>query len=228
MVFFQVDQSIVDYWKDQNLTEDDFYCRECGELLLNIDELNDVKFVQHAKNGKLLTHPSFKNCKTGKKYIESPHNRWCVVGRKLSNKVFFRKICWKCFFTKLVQTIDVARKARKSSWYDKILSGNYVPPPTWVSPSSYFKLLFDISDDELFALHVKRWRRIFTVAVKNGCTTLILGAFGCGAFRNNPEIVAKAAKKIVDEFNGYFNCIEFAVACKDDWTNFEAFKKVIP
>lgn len=86
----------------------------------------------------------------------------------------------------------------------------------------------DISDDELFALHVKRWRRIFTVAVKNGCTTLILGAFGCGAFRNNPEIVAKAAKKIVDEFNGYFNCIEFAVACKDDWTNFEAFKKVIP
>ena len=86
----------------------------------------------------------------------------------------------------------------------------------------------DISDDELFALHVKRWRRIFTVAVKNGCTTLILGAFGCGTFRNNPEIVAKAAKKIVDEFNGYFNCIEFAVACKDDWTNFEAFKKVIP
>ena len=149
MVFFQVDQSIVDYWKDQNLTEADFYCRDCGSLLLNIGELNDVKFVQHAKNGKLLTHPSFKNCKTGKKYIESPHNRWCVVGRKLSNKVFFRKICWKCFFTKLVQTIDVARKARKSSWYAKILSGNYVPPPTWVSPSSYFKLLFDISDDEL-------------------------------------------------------------------------------
>lgn len=80
-----------------------------------------------------------------------------------------------------------------------------------------------ISDAELFALHVKRWRQIFSVALENGCTTLILGAFGCGAFRNKPEIVAKAAKKIVDEFAGYFKCIEFAVACKDDWMNFETF-----
>ena len=84
----------------------------------------------------------------------------------------------------------------------------------------------DISDEKLFALHVKRWRRILSVALKNGCATLVLGAFGCGAFRNNPEIVAKAAKKIVDEFNGYFKCIEFAVACKNDWTNFETFEKV--
>lgn len=105
----------------------------------------------------------------------------------------------------------------KSEWFN-------VNVLTCAAPDLYDA---DISDNELFDLHVKRWRQIFSVALKNGCTTLILGAFGCGAFRNNPEVVAKAAKKIVDEFNGYFKCIEFAVACKDDWTNFEAFNKVL-
>lgn len=103
----------------------------------------------------------------------------------------------------------------KSKWFN-------VNVLTCAAPDLYDA---DISDDELFALHVKRWRRFVSVALKNGCTTLILGAFGCGAFKNNPEVVAKAAKKIVNEFNGYFKCIEFAVACKDDWTNFEAFNK---
>lgn len=104
----------------------------------------------------------------------------------------------------------------KSEWFN-------VNVLTCAAPDLYDE---EISDDKLFDLHVKRWRRILSVALKNGCTTLILGAFGCGAFKNNPEIVAKAAKKIEDEFNGYFKCIEFAVACKDDWTNFEAFEKV--
>ncbi len=105
----------------------------------------------------------------------------------------------------------------KSEWFN-------VNVLTCAAPDLYDK---DISDDELFELHVKRWQRILSVALKNGCTTLVLGAFGCGAFRNNPEIVAKAAKQIVDEFKGYFKCIEFAVACKDDWTNYEVFNKYL-
>lgn len=42
--------------------------------------------------------------------------------------------------------------------------------------------------------------------------TIILGAFGCGAFQNPPELVARIYKKIIDErFSGAFKKIVFAI-----------------
>ena len=43
-----------------------------------------------------------------------------------------------------------------------------------------------VSDWELLEIHKKRLTRILDVAVLNGDETVILGAFGCGAFQNNP------------------------------------------
>lgn len=86
----------------------------------------------------------------------------------------------------------------------------------------------DISDDDLFELHVKRARKIFNAAVVNKAEVLILGAFGCGAFRNNPEVVAKAYKKVLDEYKKYFKYIEFAVYCNEyDTINYDTFKRII-
>jgi len=57
-----------------------------------------------------------------------------------------------------------------------------------------------ISDNELLALHEKRARKIFSSAIANGVEILILGAFGCGAFCNNPYIVARAYKNVLTKF----------------------------
>ena len=55
---------------------------------------------------------------------------------------------------------------------------------------------------------------------------LILGAFGCGAFENNPSVVAKAAKDAVELYKKNFEIIEFAVFCTPDRKeNYEAFRK---
>ena len=70
-----------------------------------------------------------------------------------------------------------------------------------------------ISAEDLEALHVKRFTRILQVAVSHGIEVLILGAFGCGAFCNDPKVVARAAKRAVEPFKGYFKTIEFAVYC---------------
>ena len=85
-----------------------------------------------------------------------------------------------------------------------------------------------ISDDELLALHEKRARKIFASAIANGIEVLILGAFGCGAFCNDPHIVAQAYKNVLLEFQDYFQIIEFAVYCRPkDSINFDAFNAIL-
>ena len=83
-------------------------------------------------------------------------------------------------------------------------------------------------DEELLALHEKRLTRILDIALAEGNEAVILGAFGCGAFENNPEIVAQASKKVIEKYMNAFKVIEFAVYCSPrDETNYSVFSKVI-
>lgn len=100
-------------------------------------------------------------------------------------------------------------------------------------PSNLFNtgdgnIAIKISDEELQMIHEKRLRRILDLAVTNGNEVVILGAFGCGAFANNPEVVAMAAKNVVREYKHAFQVIEFAVYCSPrDEHNYKIFSKVI-
>lgn len=86
----------------------------------------------------------------------------------------------------------------------------------------------ELSDSELMELHIKRARAMFSVALENGAEILVLGAFGCGAFRNNPFVVANAYKRVLAEFAGCFRKIEFAVYCSPkDRLNYETFKRIL-
>ena len=83
-----------------------------------------------------------------------------------------------------------------------------------------------ITSAELEKLLTKRIRRIFEIAVANGNEVLILGAFGCGAFRNPPEIVAKVFNTVMQNYLCYFDTIEYAVYHTErEVANFEAFKR---
>ena len=144
-------KNLVEYWETHGLTIDDFYCRCCGKFMLDVDDLVDVGYNTRIKVDSLRLYKSRKV----KHYVESEKNRWLVRGRTLSGKVYFRKICWDCFFKQLPDIEDIPQRARKSSWYRDILNGNIRPPSTWTSPSKYFKLLFDITDRELEAEHKK-------------------------------------------------------------------------
>ena len=86
----------------------------------------------------------------------------------------------------------------------------------------------DITPEQLLALHERRGRQILSTAVTNGAQVIILGAFGCGAFKNDPAIVAQAYANILPEYLHYFRTIEFAVYCRPHSPqNFDAFKNRI-
>lgn len=85
-----------------------------------------------------------------------------------------------------------------------------------------------LSQKELKEIHLKRGRRIFEIAKAHGNEVLILGAFGCGAFRNPPFVVAQSYRELVEEYKQDFDVIEFAVYCPPrDTENYDVFKRVI-
>ncbi|MBE6877354.1 MAG: TIGR02452 family protein [Ruminococcus sp.] len=86
-----------------------------------------------------------------------------------------------------------------------------------------------LTDRELADLHRSRARHLLTVAAANHDEVLVLGAFGCGAFRNNPRVVAQVYKEILNEkqFKNRFLHVEFAVFhTLRETENFKAFEKV--
>ena len=57
---------------------------------------------------------------------------------------------------------------------------------------------------------------------------IILGAFGCGAFKNKPEVVALAAKNVIKDYLHAFKVIEYAVYCRpNDDRNYKVFERVL-
>ena len=72
---------------------------------------------------------------------------------------------------------------------------------------------FDPTDDELLEIFEKRWKKIFRVAICNNVKILILGAFGCGAFGNSSDLVAKAANSVRSLYNkaDMLETVEFAI-----------------
>lgn len=85
-----------------------------------------------------------------------------------------------------------------------------------------------LSDAALFGYHVKRAIHVLTCAAAKKADVLVLGAFGCGAFRNDPEVVARAYKTALQEFPKVFRKIEFAVYCPPGYSrNYDIFKRVL-
>lgn len=83
------------------------------------------------------------------------------------------------------------------------------------------------TDEELYAIHVKRAVHMLSVAASKGVDILVLGAFGCGAFRNNPEIVSMAYKTALEQFEGAFEKVKFAIFCAEhEIENFISFKEI--
>ena len=83
------------------------------------------------------------------------------------------------------------------------------------------------SQNELIQVFENRWRRILSVAAQHKADVLILGAFGCGAFHNPPEIAVRAFNNIYGEFQHSFETIEFAVFTNDvRMPNYQAFRQI--
>jgi len=82
---------------------------------------------------------------------------------------------------------------------------------------------------ELFDIFVSRIKNILEIAIENEIQALVLGAFGCGAYNNPPEIVAGAFENVLnmDRYKTAFREIIFAIKAENrNRSSFEIFKEV--
>ena len=111
-------------------------------------------------------------------------------------------------------TVDVVTCAAPNL---RRVPGNYHNPDASEAAS--------VTRQQLFELHVKRAKHILHVAAANHVDCLVLGAFGCGAFQNDPNVVARAYAAALEEYRRYFDTIEFAIYCREwETENYNAFK----
>jgi uncharacterized protein (TIGR02452 family) len=69
-----------------------------------------------------------------------------------------------------------------------------------------------------------RTAKVLSVARENGHRMLLLGAWGCGAFRNDPKVVAKIFAECLQDMGGAFDRVVFAVPAGKT-ANHEEFAK---
>lgn len=75
----------------------------------------------------------------------------------------------------------------------------------------------------------ERIRLILQTFLNEGCNKIILGAFGCGVFKNDPEMIAQCFKEVIYDMQlgTYFDKIIFAIPKGNNGHNYDTFKKVM-
>lgn len=68
----------------------------------------------------------------------------------------------------------------------------------------------------------QRFTKVLMSAIENNQRNLLLGAWGCGVFKNPADINAQIFREVLDNYSNYFDDIIFAIP---DDTNYEIFKE---
>lgn len=94
-------------------------------------------------------------------------------------------------------------------WFDKPFSASFITCP---APNAKCALEKGISQTTITKVLKERIKAILIVAVSYRTTHLVLGAFGCGCFGNNPKEVAIIFKDYLEnEFKDCFDTVYFPI-----------------
>lgn len=88
---------------------------------------------------------------------------------------------------------------------------------------------YESSNPDYRSITKNKIRLMLSLAAKNGVKNLILGAWGCGVFKNNPEVISGYFHEILvsECYSGLFNQVIFAVINDENsaGNNYEIFKR---
>ena len=116
----------------------------------------------------------------------------------------------------------VPRLMKAQDWFD-------VDVITMAAPNMSFcsRAIRTTKDKEVLDIFIDRFTRIMNEAASVDVDVLILGAFGCGAFNNDPAVVATAAARVLEKYRYEFDTVEFAIYGNKDKSCYRMFKLIL-
>lgn len=152
--------------------------------------------------------------------------------RRLNNPLYNDDCLYTPEVTVFKEDISFPELLPEKDWYSVAVLTCAAPnlrrhPSNFMNPGAGNKPAA-IDDHSLAELLHSRIEKIFAVAANEGAEVLILGAFGCGAFCNPPQIVANVFKQVQQDYLHVFDTIEYAVF-HTEWEkeNYRVFKNVL-
>ena len=96
---------------------------------------------------------------------------------------------------------------------------------TCAAPNLNHLIRYSKVTEEAYRVMEERIEFVFKVAVKMKADTLILGAYGCGVFKNNSRFVAYVMKHFEHKYGGHFRKIIYAIPDSSS-ENYKAFEEI--
>lgn len=164
-------------------------------------------------------------CRSSNLYLslttEKAKSDYYLYNRKKVGKVFTDRIVYSPNVT-VIKSDDTYPELMKEYFSVDVI--------TCAAPITTI-LLTNNQKKSLEQIFYNRIKNIFEVALSKQVNILILGAFGCGAFNNPPELVAKVFKILLvnEEYQKYFKQVVFAIKPKNNSSNcpnVSAFREV--
>ena len=170
-----------------------------------------------AQNGAMAQEECL--CRSSNLYLcltSSPFLDYYQYNRSLQNQFFSERIIYTKGVTVFKTDDEVPVMMPEQDWFRVDVITCAAP---YIAKRKY------TNSTALKSLFKSRIKNIFEVAIENGITTLILGAFGCGAFKNPPELVSAAFYETIfeNQYTEYFDRIVFAVKSSERNVNYQVF-----
>lgn len=115
----------------------------------------------------------------------------------------------------------------KDSNYNRLPQKDIIPfDGLAIAGIRYPKLVNGRLNNHDYLLTKQKIETIFKFAVYNRNSNLVLGALGCGVFRNPPRDIVETYNYCLEKYNGYFENIVFSVLSRNN-DNYKIFNDCI-
>lgn len=147
-------------------------------------------------------------CRSSNLYLcisnQNVFNDYYLYNRNIGNDFFSDRLIYTKNVTAFKDDSPIPKVMPENEWFNVDIITCAAP---YIAKRNYTNLT------ALKLLFKSRIKNILEAAIDNDVDVIILGAFGCGAFKNPPELVAKAFNEVLNEneYCKYFKKIVFAI-----------------
>lgn len=183
------------------------------------------------RNGSSAQEESICRCTTLYPCLMAEYNRYYESHQVMQNPLYNNDLIYTPAVQVFKSDSDFPELLQRSEWWEVDVITCAAPNLRNMTKGEAIYYLGKNSTGDFWqdfkGILKSRIRRIFDIAVGR-CDVLILGAFGCGAFRNPPQLVAEVFAELTEEYRIYFDVIEYAVFhMEHERENYEAFQEAM-